>query len=120
MHTLVVAGEKCQRLMAARIANVRVKDVQADEIWTYVKKKESRRVLGDKDYHDIGDAWCFIAIEWNIKLVLAYHLDRRNTMAAWRFMRKLAAATSNEQRFQLTTDDSLRTTMRWAPNWMSV
>jgi transposase-like protein len=48
---LVKAGEKCKALMAERIANIPVRDVQCDEIWGFVGKKESRRVLGDKDYH---------------------------------------------------------------------
>lgn len=90
--------------MATRINNVPVEDVQCDEIWTFVGKKESRRVYGDKNFHQIGDAWTYIGIERNSKLVLAYHLDRRNTMAAKKFMKKLADATSRTQRFQLTTD----------------
>jgi hypothetical protein len=45
--------------------------VQCDETWSFVGKKESRRVYGDKNYHQIGDAWTFIAIERNTKLVLA-------------------------------------------------
>ena len=78
-------------------------DVQCDEIWGFVGKKESRRVYGDKDFHYIGDAWTFIAIERNSKLVLAFEVGKRNTESARRFMRKLAEATS-DQRFQLTTD----------------
>lgn len=104
MSLLVKAGNKCEALLAEKVRNVPVKDVQADEIWSYVGKKESRRVYGDKDYHYIGDAWTFIAIDRDTKLVLAFHLAKRNTMSATQFMAKLAKATSADQKFQLTTD----------------
>jgi hypothetical protein len=54
-----------------------VADVQCDEIWAYARKKQSRRVLGDKDYHYIGDAWVFIGIERNSKLVLTFEVGQR-------------------------------------------
>ena len=61
-------------------------------------------MLADKNYHYIGDAWTFIAIERNTKLVLTFELGRRNTGATIRFIKKLAGAASADQNFQLTTD----------------
>src|SRR5581483_8975295 len=81
-----------------------VSDVQCDEIWSFVGKKERRRVYGDKDFLHIGDAWTFIAIDRNTKLVLTHLLGRRNTDTARRFMRQLGRAASADQKFQLTTD----------------
>jgi transposase-like protein/IS1 family transposase len=104
MKLLVKAGERCEALLASRLRGIPVDDVQCDEIWSFVGKKESRRVYGDKNFHFIGDAWTFIAIERNTKLVLTYELGRRTTGSARRFMQKLAIATSADQRFQLTTD----------------
>jgi IS1 family transposase len=52
----------------------------------------------------IGDAWAFIAIERNTKLVLMFEVGKRNTGSAMRFMAKLGTATSADQRFQLSTD----------------
>ncbi len=104
MKLLAATGERCEALLATKIQKVLVRDVQCDEVWTFVFKKESRRGLGDRNYHWIGDAWAFIAIERNTKLVLTFELGRRNTGTAVRFMKKLAAATSVEQGFQLTTD----------------
>lgn len=101
---LVEAGRRCEILLATRVRNVAVTDVQADEIWSFVGKKESRRVFGDKNFHYIGDAWTYIAIERNTKLVLAFHLAKRNTMSATQFMQKLSDATDPSVRFQLTTD----------------
>ena len=66
MKILVSAGDRCRELLASKVRNVPVDDVQCDEIWSFVGKKESRRVLGDKDFHFIGDAWTFIGIERNL------------------------------------------------------
>src|ERR1039458_2837203 len=40
MKLLVKAGEKCEKLMGRLIVNIPVKDVQCDEIWAFVQKKE--------------------------------------------------------------------------------
>jgi transposase-like protein/IS1 family transposase len=102
MGLLVKAGEKCQALLTNVVRNVPATDVQADEIWSYVGKKESHK--GHGDTREVGDAWTFIAIERNTKLVLAYELGKRTVSSATRFIDKLALATDPNQRFQLTTD----------------
>lgn len=42
MDMLVIAGERCEKLMADRIKGVAVKDVEADEIWGFCKMKIGR------------------------------------------------------------------------------
>lgn len=102
LQLLVIAGERCERLLSDKIRNVPATDVQADEIWGFVGKKERQRRHDDDS--NIGDAWCFVAIERHTKLVLCWHLGKRNEKAAMHLMEKLALATSKEERFQLTTD----------------
>jgi transposase-like protein/IS1 family transposase len=96
---LVLVGKKCERLMENRICNLPVRDVQADEIWGFVGCKEKRNVSGNPLR---GDAYCFIAIERNTKLVLTWHLGRRSARDAMAFTEKLEGATTGN--FQLTTD----------------
>ena len=102
MRLLVLAGKKCEHLMRVKIEHLRVKDVEADEIWGFVGKKEGHKQPGDEAYQT-GDAWCFVAMERTTKLVLAFHLGKRNRIGTEAFIAKLRYATSNE-RFQLTTD----------------
>lgn len=80
-----------------------MRDVQVDEIWGFVQKKEGHRWEYEKDVREIGDAYCFVGIERNTKLVLAYHLGKRDTPATDAFIGKLAYATS-DSRYQLTSD----------------
>ena len=64
-----VAGERCERLLSERIRGLEVSDVSADEIWGYVWCKEQNRPT---DSPFIGDAYCFVGMENNTKLILAW------------------------------------------------
>jgi len=100
---LVLAGERCQRLMDEKLINLDVRDVEADEIWGYVGKKEGHRTAYEQDAAEIGDCYCFVAMERNTKLVLTHYLGKRSQPSTEHFVAKLAAATS-EHPYQLTTD----------------
>ena len=103
LNLLKAAGENCERLLERRIRNVPVDDVQLDEIWTYCKKKERRKTAEEKGRTDIGDQFVFIAIERNTKLVITWHLGRRDGVNTQDFITKLRDATA-AQRFQLSSD----------------
>jgi hypothetical protein len=78
MKILVKAGEKCEKLMGRLIVNVPVKDVECDEIWGFVQKKEGHKAPEEAHNDGIGDAYCFVAIERHTKLVLNFALGRRS------------------------------------------
>jgi len=77
--------------------------VQVDEIWGYVFKKEGHKWNHEKEIAEIGDAYCFVAIERETKLVLVHHLGKRDSLSTDTFIHKLALATSRN-RYQLTSD----------------
>jgi IS1 family transposase len=103
LRLLVLAGERCQRLMDEKIRNISVRDVQIDEIWGFCQKKEKSRRDQEKDVYGIGDAWCFCGIERHSKLLLAFHLGKRDRKSTDTFIGKLRYATG-DSRFQLTSD----------------
>ena len=49
LKLLVLVGKRCDRLMLEKIANIVVQDVQVDEIWGYVFKKEGHKWNYEKD-----------------------------------------------------------------------
>jgi transposase-like protein/IS1 family transposase len=100
---LVLAGEKCEKLMGRVIVNVPVKDVQCDEIWGFVQKKESHKWPWEANDNSVGDAYCFVAIERNTKIVLNFAMGPRSQATTDIFIEGLRAATA-PQRFQITTD----------------
>src|SRR5437879_8586914 len=57
LKLLVLAGEKCERIMAQKIVNVPVRDVEFDELWNFVGKKEKRVKPGDDP--NLGDCYTF-------------------------------------------------------------
>ncbi|MGO9272839.1 MAG: IS1 family transposase [Terriglobia bacterium] len=99
LKILVLAGDRCERLLEDRVRQVPVKDVQCDEMWGFIGCKEKRNVTNDPQR---GDAYCFVAIERNTKLVLSWHLGRRTERDTFAFTEKLNEATSGN--FQITTD----------------
>jgi IS1 family transposase/transposase-like protein len=103
LRLLVHAGEKCQALMGRMIVNVPVKQVQCDEIWGYVGKKEKNKTVEEKNNDALGDAYCFVAIERHTKLILNFALGRRNQLTTDVFIEGLRHATAPKP-FQLTTD----------------
>ena len=103
LRLLVVAGEKCERLMAERVKNIPASDVQCDELWGYVFKKEGHKWIAEADRKDIGDSWCFVGMERKTKLVLAWHLGKRNNLDTAQFIKKLSNATAPKP-YQLSTD----------------
>jgi transposase-like protein/IS1 family transposase len=103
MRLLTLAGAKCEKLMGRLIVNVPVKDVECDEIWGFVRKKEGHKWPHEANDGSIGDAYTFVAIERNSKLVLNFALGRRNQATTDAFIEGLRDATSRDP-YQVTTD----------------
>lgn len=93
-------GENCARLMDS-IRNVEAKDVQVDEIWSFVGMKEKTRQAGGYS-PEFGDSWTFLGIDRDTKLVLAYQIGERDQETTTVFLRKLERATIG--RLQVSTD----------------
>ena len=100
---LALAGANCERILGRTIRNVPVTDVQCDEIWGFVQKKEAHKWPWEAHDNSIGDAYCFVAIERNSKLILNFALGRRDQATTDQFIEGVRAATA-PQRFQITTD----------------
>jgi IS1 family transposase len=99
LSLLVLSGDHSERLLEDRIRQHSVNDVQYDEIWGFVGCKEKKNKTGNPM---MGDAYCFVAIERNTKLVIAWHLGRRTARDTVAFTEKINEATQGE--FQITTD----------------
>ncbi|MCH8266988.1 MAG: IS1 family transposase [Acidobacteria bacterium] len=103
LNLLKAAGEHCERLLERRLRGAPVKDLQLDEVWTFVFKKEQNKWLSEAGNQRIGDAYTFIALERESKLIVAWHLGKRTAKSTEAFIAKLRTATA-ETCFQITTD----------------
>jgi transposase-like protein/IS1 family transposase len=101
LKLLVLAGEKCERIMAEKIRNVEVRDVECDELWAFIGKKQ-KRVRPDDD-QNLGDCYTFVAIERHSKLVLNIAVGKRDQHTTNAFVEGIRHATARSA-FQITTD----------------
>ena len=101
-RVLLHAGEHCEQLMKRKINGVMVTDVEADEIWGFVGMKQRAKNFKQITDPQVGDAYTFVGIERNTKLILAWHLSERGIQDTEAFTEKLHEATNGH--FQLTTD----------------
>ena len=98
----MLAGERCIALMEVKMRDLKCKQVQADEIWSFIGKKQRHVRVEDPD--ELGDAWIFVAIDAQTKLIPAYAVGRRDRETTYRFLTDLRNRIAEEHRFQLTTD----------------
>jgi IS1 family transposase len=103
---LLCVGQKCEDFLEQRLTGLVVKDVQADEIWGFIKMKEKVRVKKGIESEEVGDAYCYVVIERKTKLILAWHLGKRDGINTAVFISEVEKNTRG--RFQLSTDG-------WAP-----
>ena len=101
LKLLVLAGEKCERIMAEKIRNVEVRDVECDELWAFIGKKQKR--VRPEDDQNLGDCYTFVAIERHTKLVLNIAMGKRDQRTTDAFVEGIRHATSHGH-FQITTD----------------
>jgi IS1 family transposase len=99
LKVLRIAGEKAESILDHKLRNVRAAQVQIDEAWTFVQKKQ--RSVQPDEHPDHGDQWCFLAITEH-KLITAYTLGKRDPETAYIFISSLRDRI--EGRFQLTSD----------------
>jgi transposase-like protein/IS1 family transposase len=99
---IVLIGQNCQRLLDATVKNVEVKELQLDELWSFVGMKEKTRMARGRG-PEFGDSWTFLGIERTTKLILAHQVGQRDGNTCWAFLLKLKNAVGGG-RFQLTTD----------------
>ncbi len=70
MRVLVLAGERCERLLSDRVQNLPVEHLELDECWTYVGCHEKRIRPDMRNPHLRGDQYVFIAMEESTKMVM--------------------------------------------------
>jgi IS1 family transposase len=93
-------GKGCHRIMHEKMRNLPCERIQCDEIWAYVRKKQSQLKPGESIR--AGDFWTFVAIDPETKLVPSYFVGKRTGANAFAFMRDLSERLTN--RVQISTD----------------
>ena len=101
LDLLVLVGGRCQRFLEAELRDLAVDELQCDEAWQFIFCKDKTRER--KGYDDsTGDSYVFTAIERHTKLLVVWHLGKRDQSNTDAFCRKLRAETAGK--FLVSTD----------------
>ena len=101
MRLLVKIGAGCEVIMDHTMRHLPCKNIQVDEIWSFIGKKQ--RNLKKEDNRLItGDMWTYVALDSDSKLIPAYRISKRNAKNTRAFMIDLSSRLEN--RVQLSSD----------------
>ena len=101
LSLMLTASQRAGATADSLVRNVRVRRVQADEIWCFVGKKQRQTRVGDSP--EMGDQWAFIALDAETKLIAACVIGKRTAQTTHIFLSDLKSRIA-DARFQLTTD----------------
>jgi len=96
---LRVAGEKCAALLDGKIRNLRVAQLETDEIWCFVGCKSVNAHPLDMER---GDQYTYLTFDRDTKLIVNYFIGKRTGENCEIVMRDLKARIDGQ--FQLSTD----------------
>lgn len=100
---LVTVGENCARLIDERMRKLNCQDLQADEIWTFVGKKQKKLTTREISDGERGDQYVFVAMDRETKLVPAFIIGKRDIKTAKLFLAQIRRCLA-VHRPQLSTD----------------
>lgn len=99
---LVEAGEASLAIHDELVRNVRAKQIQCDEIWSFCYAKQKNVRAAKAAPLEAGDVWTWTAIDPETKLILSYFVGERDSQSAAAFMIDLRLRVKGKP--QITTD----------------
>lgn len=99
---LVTAGAACMAYQDEHLQNLSCRRIEVDELWSFVGCKEKNVPADKKGLGEAGDAWTWVALCAESKLIPAWYIGDRDSEAALFFMDNLAKRLAH--RVQLTSD----------------
>jgi IS1 family transposase len=97
---LLRTGDRCAQIMDSQMRNLNLRYLQLDECWTFVQKKRRRVRAGDPP--EFGDAWCFVCLDEESKLIPSYLVGKRTQEDTAKFLIDVYNRLANPP--QITTD----------------
>jgi IS1 family transposase len=101
MKLLADLGAACAVYHDRYVRNLKVRRLQADEIWQFVGAK-AKNASPEKKQEGWGDVWTWVGIDADTKMVVSYLVGGRDAGWAMDFMNDCASRITG--RVQVTTD----------------
>lgn len=93
-------GDHCEGIIDRELQNLSIESVQVDELWGYIQKKERRLQAGDPA--EWGDAYTFVALDPQSKVILSFAVGKRTRETTDRFVEDLSGRINGP--LQISTD----------------
>lgn len=100
MNLGVRIGKGCARLLDAKMRDLECNNLQMDELWGFIGKKEAQ--LTEDDDPTKGDVWTFCALDAETKLIPAFAVGKRTAAVTQAFVADVASRIKNKP--QISTD----------------
>jgi len=97
---LVEVGRACEKFHDEKVRKVQARNVQCDEIWSFVGSKQKNTPDGMEG--QAGDAWTWTALDSDSKLIISWFVGSRDAHAAYDFLTDVRERVVT--RMQMTTD----------------
>lgn len=104
LRLLVDIAPICRSAHNGLVRNLKCERIEADELWSFIKKKQKRCSQDDLD-KGFGDSWLWLATDIRTKLIVSYLVADRGAESADVFMTDLKSRLTH--RVQLATDGLL-------------
>ena len=101
MRTLTRIGAGCEIIMDQTMRNLSCRNIQIDEIWGFVGKKQRHLTSKDNPFRN-GDMWTYVALDSDTKIIPTYRVGKRNSENTRAFISDLSSRLAN--RVQLSSD----------------
>ncbi len=97
---LVEVGRACEQFHDEKVRKVQARNVQCDEIWSFVYSKQKNVPEGMEDV--AGDVWTWTALDSDSKLMISWFVGSRDAHAAYDFLIDVRSRVAT--RMQMTSD----------------
>lgn len=91
------AGDACAQFHHETVRGISSQRIECDELWSFVHCR-SVRDADEAPLSNSGDVWIWTALDPTTKLLVSFHIGRRDTGSAMDFMQDLQARLSGPTR----------------------
>ncbi len=88
-------GEHARRVLAFHLRDLWPGEVQLDELWSFVRKKERNLTKLEEMQREFGDCWVWVAFDPETKIVLGVVLGKRTKENAVRLLKGVRAVLAD-------------------------
>jgi len=105
LHYLRRAACQCRRVTDLLVQGLRVEELQLDEMWSFVYKKQKHLTPREYERQLKGDQWCWVAIDARTKVLVQYEIGKRTYRLARDLLRHFRQRTDGTIPALVTSDE---------------